>query len=646
MEQLGISLDDGHGNMKSLMQIMEELRGSFGNLKMSQGDFTAQMNKLDAALESGELSEDDYNEAQEKLITRAYGAEGAMKAQYAAMLAGKNGLSGFLAIVNSSDEDFDKLTESIYNSEGAAEEMARIMNDNLEGSLTLLSSAADGFKKAIYDKISAPLNDLVKQVTANIMPALTGVVEGTPGAADQLADGISNLFSNALKTAAKLLPRAVDAIGAVLGALGDAIVRQAPEATDTAVKLLEQILDGVVNAIPGIVKGLGRIIKALANGLGEFVPHMAESIVDAVPELMDAVFEALPVIIKALLRLTEKIAEKLPELIVKIAEYLPELVQGVADFLVEQTPVIIQSVIGIVTGLVQALPGIMQALVDALPGLLKTLTDFMADNAPMLLQAVLDIVGALVKAAPEIAKAIYPMIPQIMDILVAGVMDFIPVWLDTARTMFGMLADAVPDLWRGVKDASATAFKEWKTNICDRARDAFGEIWDHIKDMVTPVGKKIGDAVGGAFKTTINAVLDHIEERLNSIPNAINGAIDLLNALPGVSISPMDSITLPRLAKGGIVNRSTLAQIGENGREAIIPLEKNKAGLREIARLLQGEMKGAAGSGAPGVSGKQNQGVTINMTQNNTSPKALSAYEIWRQSKNMATLIKLQLQGV
>lgn len=644
MEQLGISLDDGHGNMKSLMQIMKELRGSFGELKMDQADFTAQMNKLDAALEAGEMGEDDYNDAQEELIKRAYGAEGAMKAQYAAMLAGKNGLSGFLAIVNSSEEDFDKLTDSIYNSNGAAEQMAQTMNDNLEGSLTLLSSAFDGFKKKLYDGISAPLNGLVKQITANIMPALTGIIEGTPGAADKLADGISNLFSNALKSAAKILPRAVGAMGAVLGALGDAIVRQAPEATDAAVKLLEQILDGVLSALPSMVKGLGRIVKALAAGLGELVPHLADSIIDAVPELMDAVFEALPVIIKALLRLTEKIAAKLPELIVKIAEYLPELVQGVADFLVEQTPVIIQSVIGIVTGLVQALPGIMQALVDALPGLLKTLTDFMADNAPMLLQAVLDIVGALVKAAPEIAKAIYPMIPQIMDALVEGVMNFIPVWIDTAQTMFGVLADAIPDLWENVKKASAEVFEQWKTNIFDRARDAFGEIWDHIKDKVAPVGKKIGEAVGGAFKGAVNAVLDHIEERLNSIPNAINGAIDLLNALPGVSISPMDTISLPRLAKGGIVNKSTLAQIGENGREAIIPLEKNKAGLREIARLLQGEMKGAAGSGAPGASGKQ--GVTINLTQNNSSPKALSTYEIWRQSKNMADLIKLQLQGV
>ena len=685
MEQLGVSLDDGHGNMKSLMQVMEELRGSFGTLKMSQADFTAQMNKLDAALESGEMDENEFDEAQEELITRAYGAEGALKAQYAAMLAGKNGLSGFLAIVNSSEEDFDSLTDSIYDSEGAAEEMARIMNDNLEGSLTLLSSAFDGFKKKIYDSFSAPLNDLVKQITANIMPALTGIVEGMPGAEDKLADGISNLFSNALKDAAKLLPRAVDALGAVLGALGDAIVRQAPAFIDGTVDLLEQILDGVLNALPSMVKGLTRIVKALANGLTELVPHLAESIIDAIPELMDAVFDALPVILKALLRLTEKIAAKLPELIVKIAQYLPKLVQSVADFLVEQTPVIVQSAISIVTGLIKSLPDIMQALVDALPVLIQTLTDFIATNAPMVLQATLDIVEALVKAAPEIAKAIYPMIPQIMDALVEGIMNFVPVWIDTLSRMFQMVADALPGLWETVKRSASEIFESWKTNIFDRAVDAFVELWGIIKDKLSPftkfvsgiydeavknteeaigkvvgffsgmwdkckktftdLGTKIGDAVSTAFKASVNGALDFIEERLNAIPNAINGAIDVLNAIPGVDISPMDTISLPRLAQGGITDKPMLAQIGEAGKEAVIPLEKNKAGLKEIARLLREEMQGAA---ATPVNNIQNNGktTTINYTQNVTSPKALSHYEVWRQNRNMMELVKLQLQGV
>ena len=697
MEALGITLDDGNGNMKSLMQVMQELRASFGDLKMSQQELTLEQNKLNAALESGEMDEDEFNEAQEELIKRAYGAEGAMKAQYASMLAGKNGLSGFLAIVNASEEDFDKLTNSIYNSKDAAKSMAEAMNDNLEGSLTLLSSAFDGFKKKLYDGISAPLNDLVKQITANIMPALTSIIDGTPGAADKLADGISNLFSNALKSVSKLLPRAVEALVAVLGALGDAIVRQAPEATDAAVKLLEQIMDGILAALPDMVKGLGRIVRALADGLGDLLPHLADSIVDAVPDIMEALFSVLPVILRAVLRMAERITGKLPELITALVAYLPDLIQSIADFLVEQTPIIIQSVIDIFNGLVQTLPGIMQSIVDALPELFQTLTDFMAQNAPMLLECVLQIVQAIVQAFPQIAEAVYPIIPQLADALVEGFMNFVPVWIETAGTMLRMLADALPALWESVKDAADKIFHSWKTNLFDRARDAFAKLaepigealgkawlgikdafgkiggfikgvwkeavqntedtigkivgfftgmWSKVKSRFTELGGKIGDAVGGAMKGAINVALEFIEEKLNAVPNAINGAIDTLNKLPGVSISRMDTVSLPRLAKGGIIDKATLAQIGENGREAIIPLEKNKAGLREIARLLREEMNGM-NVNAP-VTNITNAGktTTINYTQNVTSPKAINSYEAWRQQKNALDFLKIQLQGV
>ena len=171
-------------------------------------------------------------------------------------------------------------------------------------------------------------------------------------------------------------------------------------------------------------------------------------------------------------------------------------------------------------------------------------------------------------------------------------------------------------------------------------------MWKNVKKTFTDLGTRIGDAVGGAMKTALNAALDFIEGKLNAIPNAINGAIDTLNKLPGVDIQPVEQIRLPRLAKGGIVDKSTLAEIGENGKEAIIPLEKNKAGLREIAKLLREEM-GNLQVNAP-TTNITNTGKTTNITytQNVSSPKAMNRYELWRQQKNAMDLLKIQLQGV
>ena len=720
MEKLGIQLDDGHGNMKSLMQVMDELRGSFGDLKMSQADFTAQMNKLDSALESGEMDEDEFNEAQEELITKAYGAEGAMKAQYAAMLAGKNGLSGFLAIVNSSEEDFDKLTESIYNSNGAAEEMARAMNDNLEGSLTLLSSAFDGFKKALYDKVAEPLNGLVKQVTAYIMPALTDIANGVPGAESKLADGISNLFSNAMKAAGKLLPKAVSALGAVLSGLGDAIVRQAPEFVDGAVRLLEQVTDGILDALPDMVRGLGRIVRSLIDGLAEFLPHFAESIVDALPALTEALFDTLPVILRALTRLAEKIAAKLPELVQKVVQYLPELVQGIADFLAEQTPVLIRAVLGIVTGLVRALPDVIRTIVDVLPQIITGITEVLPElidgiasaliecQQP-LMEAALQLIKALAEMLPDMIKPITENLPQILGTVADITLQLLPLLLEALDSLVQQVVTALPEIlqtlwdaltimldpvaqilanawlkaedflkgtydeavhiteeaieklagffggiWNSIKEAFGNVgdfFKGVWEEAVQNTETAIGDIvgfftgiWDRLKKSFTDLGTKIGDAVGGAFKTAINGVLEFIEERINAVPDAINSAIDLINNLPGVEINPMEHITLPRLAKGGIAEKPTVAQIGENGREAIIPLEKNKAGLREIAQMLAEEIKDMKSTGISQMTTNNitNSGTTINLTQTNNSPKALSQYDIWRQTQNMLNLVKTQ----
>ena len=146
--------------------------------------------------------------------------------------------------------------------------------------------------------------------------------------------------------------------------------------------------------------------------------------------------------------------------------------------------------------------------------------------------------------------------------------------------------------------------------------------------------------LGTQSREGVNGVLEFVENGINNIPDAINGAIDLINKLPGVEISPMDRIKLPRLAKGAVVNKPTIAQIGEAGKEAIIPLERNKQGLREIAQAIRSEIDSMRQMQP--ITNTIDRGTTINLTQNNTSPKALSTYEIWRQSRNMLRLVKAQ----
>ena len=173
MDRLGISLADDEGHMYSLREIMDKLRGSFGQINMPMEQFDAQMELLVEQLENGELTEKKFGDATDELIQQAYGAEAAEKARAAAMLAGARAMPALLAVVNSTAEDYDKLATAIdgasepmakladgsivplseamasgqeiieqYN--GTAEEMARIMQDNAAGAWVEAKSAMEG----------------------------------------------------------------------------------------------------------------------------------------------------------------------------------------------------------------------------------------------------------------------------------------------------------------------------------------------------------------------------------------------------------------------------------------------------------------------------------------------------------------------
>ncbi len=123
LKKLNVSAKNSDGTMKPLAQTLQELRAKFANLNDSQ------------------------------------------KASYASSIAGTEAMSGMLAIVNASDADFNKLTESIKNSDGAAKGMADTMNDNVKGSITLLKSNLESVGIKIYEQIKGPLKNLIDTVS-------------------------------------------------------------------------------------------------------------------------------------------------------------------------------------------------------------------------------------------------------------------------------------------------------------------------------------------------------------------------------------------------------------------------------------------------------------------------------------------------
>ena len=97
-------------------------------------------------------------------------------------------------------------------------------------------------------------------------------------------------------------------------------------------------------------------------------------------------------------------------------------------------------------------------------------------------------------------------------------------------------------------------------------------MWNTIKNTFVSIGTTIANGISGAFKSVVNAVIGFASNTINGFIRSINWAIGVINKIPGVNIPSLQEVSLPRLAKGGIATTATIAEIGEAGDEAVLPL--------------------------------------------------------------------------
>ena len=118
----------------------------------------------------------------------------------------------------------------------------------------------------------------------------------------------------------------------------------------------------------------------------------------------------------------------------------------------------------------------------------------------------------------------------------------------------------------------------------------FKDFWNGIVDTFGEIGSAIGDTISGAVKGAINTVLQGAAGLINGFIKAINLAIKYINKIPGVKISKIELLSVPKLATGGIIEKPTLSLIGEQGKEAVMPLENNTGWISQLASNISGQI--------------------------------------------------------
>ena len=139
-------------------------------------------------------------------------------------------------------------------------------------------------------------------------------------------------------------------------------------------------------------------------------------------------------------------------------------------------------------------------------------------------------------------------------------------WVNNVSNFFSNLKtntiNKVTEIKDGIKNKFQEAYNGIK-NIFSNIGNFFSGIWNNVKNTFSNLGTNIGDAISGAVKTGINGVISLIERTINSAIRLINGGIKLINLIPGVTVGTINTLSLPRLAKGGVLTEATTVLAGE-----------------------------------------------------------------------------------
>ena len=278
------------------------------------------------------------------------------------------------------------------------------------------------------------------------------------------------------------------------------------------------------------------------------------------------------------------------------------------------------NIVSIVSGAIQAFTGFASALKLVTSGQMALNAAMKANIIGIIITAVAALVAAFIYLWNncegfrnffinmwEGIKKYFSTVVAFYKAALASIVQFFTNAWNGIKAAWSAVTGFFSGIWSGIKNTFSSV-GSWFSNIFQSAWNGiknafsgitgfFSGIWNNIKSIFSNVGSAIATGIKNAVSTAVNGVLSTATKIINGFISAINVAISVINAIPGVKISKLKKLSVPAMAKGGIVDRATLAMIGEDGKEAVMPLEKNTGWMDTLAQKISYNVSIAGNNG-------------------------------------------------
>lgn len=386
------------------------------------------------------------------------------KAQAAESIAGKNAMSGFLAIMNAAPEDIDKLSGAIENADGSAEDMADTMNNNLSGQMTIMKSQLEATAIAFGNTLA---------------PAVTSVLS----VIQKFLDWLNSLDEGTRKVIVTIL--------AVVAAIGPALI------------VIGKVATGV-NALMTIVPAIAGVLS------GTLIPAIGGVVAAAAPVI--AVILAIVAAVVAVIAIVKNWGA--------ITDWLAEQFEYLSGFFAE----IWETIKEVFNAALQFIKDLIIGYFEAVWTFWSTIFTTIFDFVVSIFEAIKNAISTAITAIKDVITKILTGIRDFFTNIWNGIKDFVVNIItgikDGVVERFTAIKDKISEIWNNIKSAISEKVTAVKTTITEGIQKAV----DFLKNLPKNAlkwGKDLLDSFIKGIKEKIGAVKDAVKGVADTVKDFI-----------------------------------------------------------------------------------------------------------------------------
>lgn len=531
------------------------------------------------------------------------------------------------------------LSESIANGlERQKERIIRSLVAQFENTGNMFASAgniAQAFADGFYDVItSTGAIRIGSAIVSSVLAIQASIIEIGFKLGGDLMQGIERIVTDNMPGIAEILSNTLSDIAPIFESAEQAINDMSDSISRVYDNYIRPSIESSTKAISGII---GLFVKGWNNYIQPVIEKLGQGFSDTIGKHISPFIQKILEMVASFQEMSQVINAYVGPVIGFIVEQLTRVLAPTLEYIGEVFRVLFNTVADILGGVADFLKGVFDIITGILTSDMSKIFDGFTETGDAIMNILSTLLTALLDLTVAVLKVIWDTIVAIFQVIWDGIVDiFTPIgewfserWNDITTVLadvakwfgdmfqkawnaltsiFASIGTWFGERWNDVTTALANV-ATWFGNIFRTAFEAvknafstigsfFSGVWTTVKNIFVNAGQMVGSAVGGAFKSAVNAVLGTIENVVNGFVGMINGVIGMINKIPGVSLGSIGYISLPRLARGGIVDSPTVAMIGEAGKEVVMPLE-NTGFLQTMGRIVGGAVVNALGGGLP-----------------------------------------------